>query len=408
MLDVRGFRSLATALGVSLLASAEAGVLVVDVAGSPGTFGHPQAAVIAAVDGDVILVRPGDYSASLPIEIIDRSLTIVADPPGSTVITTHILVSGLSAAKAVVIRGLDVVGSKTLPTTGAGVTASLCLGSVLVEDCELEGGVGGVFFNAGQPGEPGLWAAFGSSITAVRCTLRGGIGYPGSPQFSKGPGGPGAQASFGSSIALFDCAAFGNSPADSVHAGHGAVVLHGSTGMISGCTLIGGDAVPGCAYCAGGFGLQINADSTVRWIDSTFVAGTGAISSMPVQAPPGTVNSWPGQARSWTLESPVQELKPAAVDVAGVQGDTVLFFWSPQGDHLPVGGVEAWMVLGSPLLGPFVLGTITNSDGRLALSIPAPPLVPAILDAYTFHMQPVFVNGAQVVAGAPSAFTLLR
>jgi hypothetical protein len=59
------------------------------------------------------------------------------------------------------------------------------------------------------------------------------------------------------------------------------------------------------------------------------------------------------------------------------------------------------------LLGPFVRGTITSWDGRLA-PIPARLLVPATLDAYTFEMQPIFVNGAEMVAGAPSAYTLLR
>ena len=81
--------------------------------------------------------------------------------------------------------------------------------------------------------------------------------------------------------------------------------------------------------------------------------------------------------------------------------------WSPRGAHVPL-SIPGWLVVAPPFFGPFVLGSITAPSGVLTFTVPAPALVPATLDAFTFLMQPLVVNGADAFAGAPSTFTLLH
>lgn len=336
----------ASILVLTFVSSTPAAVLIVDISGSPGTIPDLQSAVNAAADGDILLVRTGDYSTIFgfgPIAIVDKSLTLVADPPGATVIAPGFLVSQIGASKTVVIRGIDCIGTYPgIPfPSGANfdaVKVTNSAGTVLVEDCDLQGGIGGAVFNQGLPGFVGVNVE-NAKATVVRCELRGGPGFPGlGPFASLGPGGPGAIA-LGGTLALFECTVIGYSPTTTVPAGAGIRLIAG-TAMISGSSIQGGSVSPSCPQCAGGDGILADATSAVRWIDSSFSPGTGASSPLPIDAPPGAVFVWPGQSRSWTLTSPVVEFQPVLVEIAGVQGDTVLFFWSPVGAHVPIGGLQ--------------------------------------------------------------------
>lgn len=64
-------------------------IVIVDAAGGPGVFTSFKAAIVAAADGDTVLVRVGNYvdSNDLPFapEIKGKSLSIVADPAGAAV-----------------------------------------------------------------------------------------------------------------------------------------------------------------------------------------------------------------------------------------------------------------------------------------------------------------------------------
>jgi hypothetical protein len=80
---------------------------------------------------------------------------------------------------------------------------------------------------------------------------------------------------------------------------------------------------------------------------------------------------------------------------------------SIQDAHLPL-AIPGWLIVPPPFIGLFVLGSITPPADTLSFTVPAPALVPATIDAFTFLVQPIVVNGADAVAGAPSAFTLVR
>ena len=118
-------------------------VLVVDEAGAPGSFPDLQAAVDAAVDGDVLLVRPGTYSG---FEIDGLSFTVVGDGPGVIVeekpaglfVGDTLVVRDLASGRRANIAGLDL--EIEVPIFGvvfppAGILVEDCAGSVLITNC---------------------------------------------------------------------------------------------------------------------------------------------------------------------------------------------------------------------------------------------------------------------------------
>ena len=82
-------------------------VHVVDVANGPGAdFVNLTSAVIAASEGDVLLVRGGTYAEALVLD--GKGLVVTADE-GATVSVNEIVVSNLAVDQFVAIRGIDTV-----------------------------------------------------------------------------------------------------------------------------------------------------------------------------------------------------------------------------------------------------------------------------------------------------------
>lgn len=118
-------------IALALAPWAQGKVWIVDDTPSTGAdFASIQAAIDAAtvVDGDVLLVKPGNYS-SLSITN-GKALTIQADSGGiATVFVPYSgsLVSGLPAGKSVRLRGLSMNQ----------VCLSNCAGTIWLEDCTI-------------------------------------------------------------------------------------------------------------------------------------------------------------------------------------------------------------------------------------------------------------------------------
>lgn len=399
-------------LSLTLAPLAHGAVWIVDVAGGPGVFTSFHTAVNGAADGDTILVRAGSYandpSSPFATMIAGKSLTVVADPVGAAVQVGSLGVSNLTANQVVVLRGVDFSGDRFVTgffdTVGIGVAN--CAGTIVVEDATIVGGRSGPGPHLPIPGWPGISASTGR-ITLTRCVVRGGLPYAGDLINGPGCGGP-ALVATNSSIAAFETELRGENPvsqASGSPSGYGAKLTN-SKAMLSGSTLIGG-TIPFCGTCPAAAALVADPASSVRWIDSQFVPGTGGSGAPPILAPSGVVSSWPGVARALTLTSPVVEFQPVTVTVDGVVGDLVLIVWSAKGAHVPI-GIPGWLVVAPPFFGPFVLGSITAPSNSLSFTVAAPSLVPPTIDAFTFLVQPLVVNGTDAFAGAPSAFTLLR
>lgn len=381
-------------------------VLIVDPAGGPGVFTSFVSAVGAATDGDTIRVRAGDYASDMffGASIQGKALTIVADPPGALVELGSIGILGLAAQQTVVLRGLHLSGAQFL--NSAALVVNNGAGSVWVEDSTLVGGRSGPGPHLPIPGYPAL-DTNGAHVTLVRCFVRGGLPYAGDPFNGPGSGGCGIVAT-NATVAVFDSSVAGESPAiplfPSLPSGIG-ILGTGSSIALSGCTVTGGAA--NCGACVPGLALQANAASSVRWIDTTWTKGTGGTGGGDVSAPAGVVTSWAGVARSLRLTSPVVEFHPVTVEVEGVAGDTVWIVLGANAAHVPL-AIPGWLVVAPPFVGPFLLGAIPPPANAWTFTVPAPPLVPATIDASTYLVQPLVVNGADAFAGAPSAFTLLR
>lgn len=216
-------------LALPAMALPAGNVLVVDGAGS-GSFTTIQAAVDAAIDGDVVVVQGGSYATFV---ITDKSLTVVADFNADVAIDGGITVRDLAATRTVVLANLLVEGLQSAPgTLSNGMTFTNNAGHLRVEGCTVVGAYGpsgrGVEISASadvvlvasevhggryqstscdSSGVPALDARFGSGVTLYGSTLRGSSGSTGSCGCPGGNGGNAAEIQqstfFASSSNLF-------------------------------------------------------------------------------------------------------------------------------------------------------------------------------------------------------------
>ncbi len=134
---------------VALSGPAFSGVIVVD-AGGGGQFTVLQAAVDAAQDGDVLLVRSGTYAT---FAIADRSVTVAADQGAVVEILGAVRIRNLSPGRTAVLSGLSARGSGLTEPQRHGLFLTSNAGSVRIQDCSFEGS-GGVpaWYRAGYAG----------------------------------------------------------------------------------------------------------------------------------------------------------------------------------------------------------------------------------------------------------------
>ncbi len=250
----------AAVFAAALPALARADVHVVDP-GQPGAFATPQAAISAAVDGDTVLVKSGSYAG---FTIDGKALGVVVDDGHVATVSGTVVVRNLVPGQEVRIAGFQVMGdssgivsgncfgSQELP--GPGLLVENALAAVRFQDCSFQGAIGssdcgGGLFTELDDSYDGARVLDSDNVAFVRCTLKGGEGRTMSPTaalFVAGSGGRGVFAQ-DSLIAFHDCTLLGGHGGDATHGGAGgtAYLVRGLGGLVSGCTLIGGD---------GGFG----------------------------------------------------------------------------------------------------------------------------------------------------------
>jgi hypothetical protein len=397
------------ALAIALLAGpAWAGVIVADSSGG-GDYTTITAAVTAAVDGDTLLIR-GTFDWPDGVNVNGKSLVFVGDPAGAVIAGVDI--SNVPAGGRVVVRGLTI---SPLPFNFAspGVTLTNNAGSVWIEDCSAEGWIGNgqAPFCAGVllPGGAGIQITNCASVVVARCQLLGGVGQTpslqGSVAFQRTDGGAGALIS-GSKVAFYGCELSGGQGAAGAAVcsepptdGGNGVSAGSSQVLLSGCSIVGG--LPGSG--TGGDGLVLDAASIVHEHDTTIAAGPGGTAIVNG----GVLDSFPGVTRSFELSSPLREGQGGTLEMHGVQGDFVAFFWSFGAAAIPMPARNGWFVLNpSFLAGPFLLGAITDPGGTWILNVTGPNLPPAS-EAQTFLLQAYFAYPGGVTLGSGTAFTLV-
>ena len=403
-----GLARLLLALG-ALSAPAAAGVIVVDSAGG-GDFTTISAAVAAAVDGDTLLLR-GFFEYPDGVRNAGKSLVFVGDPAGATIFGDN-RITDLPAGGRVVVRGLNFT---TLPFNFflPGISLANNAGSVWIEDCNVEGwlGSGQSPFCSGFlfPGGAGIQITNCAAVVVARSQFGGGPGQnssiQGSVAYQRTDGGAGALIS-GSRVAFHGCELLGG-PGGSGAAVCGEPPSDGGVGvsasnsqvLFSGCGIGGGS--PGSGI--GGDGLVLDAGSLVDQHDTTVAAGPGGTAIVNG----GVLDPFPGVTRSFELSSPLREGQGGTLEMHGVQGDFVAFFWSFGAGAFPMPARNGWFVLSpSFLAGPFLLGAITDPSGTWILNVTGPNLPPAS-EAMTFLLQAYFAYPGGVTLGSGTAFTLV-
>lgn len=187
---------------IVLVSVANAGNVLVVSPTLPGAFTEIQAAVSAAQDGDLLLVKSGTYG---PVDIDDKALAIVEDSGSDAHVVGGVRVANLASARSVVLSGLRVNGE--VPGSIDGLVIANDAGSVRAIGCSFEGR-----FTPSGVGLPvcivsmGARASSGLDVAFIECTLTGGRG--------QSDGGHGLYV-VSSNVALYDCTLAGAQGASS-------------------------------------------------------------------------------------------------------------------------------------------------------------------------------------------------
>lgn len=407
--------TLACSLALVLLPSAPADVIVVDAAGA-GEFTDLQAAIAAAAEDDVLLVRPGTYG---PAQIDGKGLSLVADGGGPVSVQGGLSVRQLMQDQQVALIGLRCEGGNGAGEQRAGLTIEANDGVVRVDHCVLIG-ADGVFYSLDAEGAPGARIEDAAGVSLAHCELRGGDG---DQSFSGGDdnrGGEGVWASH-SALALYDCdASGGNGGPGSFEgcdlggaAGHGLHLME-SAATVSGSLVLGGDGGgDGLFSCEpGGHGALLEGAGTlVQLLDSQAQGGSGACFAGPGQPSVliagAQLQALPGPARSMKLDAPLQEGVAYAHDFQGAAGDSLFLAFSLRADHLSLPGTFGTLAVALPLTGPLQFLGVLPASGSLAAPGTGPVLAPG-LEAARFELQPLFLSAsAQSWLGTPASAVVI-
>lgn len=395
-------------------------VHVVDDNGGPGVdFTDLQAAVTAAADRDVLLVKAGGYA---PFTISGKGLTVIADNDQPVGVAGQITVENLPADRTVVLRGIE-----TTSPSGFGLLVDNCAGAVRIEECKLEGQKTPLTYEAVMLFQ-GAVILDSDNVAIARSFLTGGdgsnVGYFGQPH--SGASGILAQSS---TLSVFDSELVGGTGAScpdgesygGAFGGHGISIWNTAL-WVSGCKAWGGNGGSGDEdfdifigqICGdggdGGSGISITSwgppgnppqPSTASVRDFTVQPGFGGgticgapgANGLPVLADtstPHVVDLFAGPGRSTYASSPVRGGGTLRIYAEGLPGDT--FFLLLGGQPISPLNLPA-----SPLplsvAPPFTVLTLGTVPGTGTLITPLPlGLLPAGFGGATAPIQGALID----------------
>ncbi len=325
--------------------------------GPGATHADIQSAVYAASDGDVILVRAGNYPT---FEVFGIDVSIVADTAALVHIDGAIRIAGTNASQTVLIAGLVAQGVFTaVPDTIDGLHVSSCAGSIRLQDCTFAAGLG---TGPCGPRADGALLENCSDVSFTRCELRGASEYfdwTSSPY--DGTSGMGLVA-MSATVSLYDCTVMGGTgefggvhacgaPYGAYYGGDGGngASLETSFVFASGTTFTGGDGgdgVPDMGFCNrggnGGDGLLARSGPPSMLVGCTVTGGARGLRGAGGISTCSTYDGFPGlPIRAWPGSQPAIVPGPARRSTAPrVLRDVVLTTLSFHG--LPGEHIELW------------------------------------------------------------------
>lgn len=293
-------------------AVARADVRVVSATGG-APYTSIQAAVNAANDGDVILVRPGSYSAFV---VTNKALDIVADPLAS--VTGGTLVQSLTATRSVTLSGFVFASTNFVPA----LRLLNNTGAVRMQGCDASGPTNSL----PNGGAPGLDVANSLDVAVVRGYLGGSNGP------TNGGDGRPALTCTSSRIALYDVEARAGSggndypdyPGDPyVYAGYGGNAVDALSNLFSfaaGSQLFGGNG--GIGY--GGATQGVGGVAISYQLTAGHLLGNLLVSGLPPPLGWTPANDLAGSARHVSGVRPLREGQPLQLHFTGLPGEEVL------------------------------------------------------------------------------------
>jgi hypothetical protein len=402
------------------LASAQQVWVVDDTLATGPDFAVVQDAIEAAAEGDLLLVRAGDY----PAFVVDhKSLTVVADA-GASVHVQGYGVRNLGASQSVAILGIDAGVTQAFVPGNAVVEITGCAGPVLVQG----GTISGLVNFAILPLEPTVVVAHCQAATFVGSTLLGRRNVAPSDSIFDGLMAPALVANH-AQVQVAHGSVLGADGKDSVSEGtflHQALPgataaeLTASRLVLLGAAVKGGQGGDGaynlasqaCSVGAGGgTALALDAASEADARATTISGGAGGKGGESIDFGPTCANGVAGAAKvgdgvviALAGGSDALELDPAVVREGG--GGTLALHGSPGATALLLvgfGQLQAWipghggvLLPAAPLVIP--LGPIPV-QGTLSLHWFAPAL-PAgveglfvVLQSATGTSNPMLLGG---------------
>lgn len=376
-------------LTITSSAARAADVLVVDIAGG-GAYTSIRSAVAASQDGDIVLVRAGNYAEE--VEIDRRTVTLVGE--GMPRLVGHLVIENLDSTDAVHVAGLVIeppIGVFPYnPFIGA-LDVRNSLGAVRVQDCRLLGAdregrspywtwctSGGC---VSPDGGCGVLAVACEDIALVDCVVEGGEGSVSAVAVS-GYGGDGVVADRVTHMSIVRTVVRGGPGGIGDDPGNGGagVRLVGHTSLqVAYAAFFGG--IAGCwagwvgtPYWTdfGGDGLVRGAGTITYDFEGLYFAGEAA--PMPCVPQFWGVSSHPGAPQSGsggivgldgfpnTLHAPtlVREGQPWSLEIVAPAGEAAhvlyasatTFRFRPALEQPRLVGVPSHSLIGPPALVP--------------------------------------------------------
>ncbi len=312
-----------------------AGTWIVDAAGGAGSqFTDIQPALNAALDGDIVLVKPGSYSNF----VLRESILVIGQGPGVIVGQASIFsltkVEGVTQGKRAGLADLVIQGHLTVQDCAREVvldeielpkgmlTVKNC-GDVRLRGCSVVGPDGS---NGSDPFSPFLEGGMALRVDAARvevaeCTLRGGNGGDCSPcQADGGFGGDG-----GSAIAAIN-----------------AAEVHVARSNLTGGT--GGDASPAALFVGAYGGVGGNA-LNVGFYSAPNAANLALVSGSPEQELAGGMGGKGMGLGGGGQQSPGKSVRVWGMAQARTSGIAL-----PNGVQVDLGGFHEIAVPNDPTL----------------------------------------------------------
>ena len=307
-----------------------------------------QAAVDAADDRDVILVRPGTYTG---FEINNESLTVTAEIGTRVTVNGSVRVRNLAAERSVLLSNLDVRGNFNAPLAlGHGLRAQNCAGSLRAQSCSFTAFQSPVPVGTGDNnGREGASLFLCADVIFTDCEFLGGEGRDIYDCCDHGTRGGDGIENNASVLALYDCRAEGHEGSYSGWGGHGGrgVAQLGPALYAAGCTLIGGQGGFGDDFIFGpggdgGDALFAASGSNSVLVDATLLPGApgdsflgspGAVAGSPI-AGPGNVNSSFAASRHFRSSHIAWAGGELGIAIEGEPGDRVRIAASATSDYV--------------------------------------------------------------------------